>query len=196
MGLARLQSTASLDPSAHLLLCAPTRRSLFDVLVRAGVELVWKAGSLGLTNCEAEFRGPGVHHRFDASDEDEYMDMDQRTRLLGGRGGRIILLGDGTEIVTGTGDDDDIDMEDRGEAEEADDSDVEEQVKKGQAESSSTNGETDNTRVQREGTPGPRSEAATEKTDEQPKPEASSTGSSSTPEEPKMKAPSDGPATQ
>ena len=32
--------------------------------------------SVRLTFCEAEFRGPGAHHRFDASDEDEYMDMD------------------------------------------------------------------------------------------------------------------------
>ena len=65
------------------------------------------------------------------------MDMDQRTRLLGGRGGRVILLGDGTEIITGSGDDeDDVD-----EAEEVGDSDIEEQIKKGQAESSKTNGE-------------------------------------------------------
>ena len=42
-----------------------------------------------LTFSEAEFRGPGAHNRFDPSDEDEYMDMDQRTRLLGGRGGRV-----------------------------------------------------------------------------------------------------------
>jgi protein phosphatase 2C family protein 2/3 len=57
------------------------------------------------------------------------MDMDQRTRFLGGRAGRIILLGDGTEILTGQihDDDGDIDMEDRGEAEEADD-DEDEQV--------------------------------------------------------------------
>lgn len=146
--------------------------------------------SAGLTIFEAEFRGPGVHHRFDASDEDEYMDMDQRTRLIGGRGGRIILLGDGTEIVTGTGEDDDVDMEDRGEAEEADDSDIEEQIKKGQAESS-TNGETDASRAQREETPGPNRDAASgeSKKDDQPK-------TSSTPEEPKIKAPTDGPATE
>ena len=43
-----------------------------------------------LTFSEAEFRGPGAHNRFDPSDEDEYMDMDQRTRLLGGRGGRVM----------------------------------------------------------------------------------------------------------
>lgn len=31
----------------------------------------------------AEFRGPGMHHRFDESPDDYDMDMDQRTRLLG-----------------------------------------------------------------------------------------------------------------
>jgi protein phosphatase 2C family protein 2/3 len=112
------------------------------------------------------------------------MDMDQRTRLLGGRGGRVILLGDGTEIVTGSGDDDDVDM---GEAEEVDDSDLEEQIKKGQAESN--NGETNASRVQREGTPGP-------KTEEPKKDSSSTTGTSSTPAEPKMTAPTDGPATE
>lgn len=139
-----------------------------------------------LTFSEAEFRGPGAHNRFDASDEDEYMDMDQRTRLLGGRGGRVILLGDGTEIITGSGDDDDVDM---GEAEEVDDSDLEEQIKKGQAESN--DGETNAaSRVQREGTPGPKTE--------EPKQDSSSTTgtSSSTPEEPKMTAVTDGPATK
>ncbi|KAF7190970.1 hypothetical protein HII31_07700 [Pseudocercospora fuligena] len=54
-----------------------------------------------------------MHHRFDDSPDDYDMDMDQRTRMLG-RGGRIILLGDGTEILTGHSDQDgDIDMEDR-----------------------------------------------------------------------------------
>lgn len=49
----------------------------------------------------------------------------------------VVLLGDGTEIITGSGDDeDDVD-----EAEEVDDSGIEEQIKKGQAESSKTNGE-------------------------------------------------------
>ena len=77
----------------------------------------------------AEFRGPGTHHHYDDSPDDFDMDMDQRTRFLGGRAGRIILLGDGTEILTGQihDDDGDIDMEDRGEAEEADD-DEDEQV--------------------------------------------------------------------
>lgn len=61
------------------------------------------------------------------------MDMDQRTRFLGGRaGGRIILLGDGTEISIGHAHDDDgdVDMEDRGEAEEAEEDDLGEQVRR------------------------------------------------------------------
>ncbi|WPH01917.1 protein phosphatase 2C protein 1 [Acrodontium crateriforme] len=81
----------------------------------------------------AEFRGPGIHHRFDDSPDDYEMDMDQRTRMLGtGRGGRIILLGDGTEIHTGGmhDDDGDVDMEDREDEEEKD---LLEQVRKGQA---------------------------------------------------------------
>lgn len=74
-------------------------------------------------NHAAEFRGPGTHHNYDDSGDDFDMDMDQRTRFLGGRAGRIILLGDGTEILTGHihDDDGDVDMEDRGEAEEAED---------------------------------------------------------------------------
>lgn len=91
------------------------------------------------------------------------MDLDQRTRLIGGRGGRVILLGDGTEIVTSAGphdddDDDDIDMEDRGEAEEVNDHE-------------GTTKSTDATasRGQREETPGP--EKSSEPTAEDGKPE-------------------------
>jgi protein phosphatase 2C family protein 2/3 len=138
--------------------------------------------SVRLTFCEAEFRGPGAHHRFDASDEDEYMDMDQRTRLLGGSGGRVILLGDGTEIITGSADDDDVDM---GEAEEVEDSDIEEQIKKGQAESIKTNINGEQDRVQREGAPGLKTQEPTK-----------DSSSTATPDEPKTKAATDGPATE
>jgi hypothetical protein len=49
----------------------------------------------------------------------------------------VILFGDGTEIITGSGDDeDDVDK-----AEEVYDSEIEEQIKKGQADSFKTNGE-------------------------------------------------------
>ncbi|KAK5116719.1 hypothetical protein LTR62_007393 [Meristemomyces frigidus] len=93
----------------------------------------------------AEFRGPGRHHSFDDSPSDEYdMDMDQRTRMLGrGNGGRVILLGDGTENHTGgpsSDDDGDVDMQDRGEAEELEDKDLAEQVQKGQSEARASNG--------------------------------------------------------
>lgn len=108
--------------------------------------------------CAAEFRGPGAHHRFDDSPDDYEMDMDQRTRFLGGgRAGRIILLGDGTEILAGQmhDDDGDVDMEDRGEAEEAEEKDLDEQVQKGQ-EPNVPNGETgDEDRSKREETPSP-----------------------------------------
>jgi protein phosphatase 2C family protein 2/3 len=61
----------------------------------------------------AEFRGPGVHHNFDDSDSGYDMDMDQRSRniVAGSKKGRIILLGDGSEILTGPDDADMIDHE-------------------------------------------------------------------------------------
>ncbi|CAK4034161.1 PTC1, Serine threonine phosphatase [Lecanosticta acicola] len=95
-----------------------------------------------------------MHHSFDDSPDDYDMDMDQRTRMLG-RGGRIILLGDGTELRTGHGHDNDgdIDMDERGEAEEDSSDHDEEQVRKDQSQKS--NGEEDKGRSQREQTPGP-----------------------------------------
>lgn len=76
----------------------------------------------------AEFRGPGVHHNFD--DSDSGYDVDEsRSKSLGGVGssqrGRIILLGDGTELLTGA---DDPEMFDNGD----EDQDLESQVHKGQ----------------------------------------------------------------
>lgn len=86
-----------------------------------------------------------MHHRFDDSPDDYDMDMDQRTRMLG-RGGRIILLGDGTEIDTGN--DNDVDMEDRvTEVEEVTEETDDEAVQRKQQ-----NGDD---RSQREGTPAP-----------------------------------------
>lgn len=87
-----------------------------------------------------------MHHRFDDSPDDYDMDMDQRTRMLG-RGGRIILLGDGTEIDTGN--DNDVDMEDRvTEVEEVTEEADDEAVQRKQQ----SNGDD---RSQREGTPAP-----------------------------------------
>lgn len=80
------------------------------------------------TICTAEFRGPGVHHRFDDSPDDYEMDLDQRTRMIGGRGGSIILLRDGTEVLTEAADNEnDADMFDQSSDEEKD---LESQVRK------------------------------------------------------------------
>jgi protein phosphatase 2C family protein 2/3 len=50
----------------------------------------------------AEFRGPGVHHNFDDSDSGYDVDMDQKSKSFGNSNqrGRIILLGDGSEVLT------------------------------------------------------------------------------------------------
>ncbi|KAK4971881.1 Protein phosphatase 2C 2 [Elasticomyces elasticus] len=112
--------------------------------------------------------GPGIHHRFDDSPDDFDMDMDQRTRVLGGRSGRIILLGNGAEVLTDSTDHD-ADMHDQDSDEEQD---LESQIKKGQESS-------DADRVKREETPGPEKDgAASEKADK-------------VSEEPKMMAASD-----
>jgi len=95
----------------------------------------------------AEFRGPGVRHQFDHDSPDEYeLDLDHRSRAFGGRSGRIILLGDGTEVLT---DADDTEMFDQSE----EDKDTANQVKK----STSDTSEEDSARNEREGTPAPQS---------------------------------------
>lgn len=85
----------------------------------------------------AEFRGPGVHHNFDDSDSGyDHMDpnasfpdpqRNQQIGLTGGLGGRIIFLGDGTEVMThsSSGDADMVDVTDE-------DKDLESQVNKGE----------------------------------------------------------------
>jgi protein phosphatase PTC2/3 len=90
----------------------------------------------------AEFRGPGVRHQFDESPDDYDMDVDSRSRAFSVRSGRIILLGDGTEVLT------DQMGEDLFEADE--DKDIETQVRTSSAQSTK-----DWVRHQREGTPGP-----------------------------------------
>lgn len=74
----------------------------------------------------AEFRGPGVHHNFDDSDSGYDVD-DNRSKLAGdsNQRGRIILLGDGTEVLTDS--DDTTEMFDQGE----EDKDLESQVSRG-----------------------------------------------------------------
>ncbi|PTD03168.1 Protein phosphatase 2C 3 [Fusarium culmorum] len=56
-----------------------------------------------------EFRGPGVHHNFEDSDSGYEMDPENKGRSfgVGGYRGRIIFLGDGTEVLT---DSDDTEM--------------------------------------------------------------------------------------
>ncbi|KAF2262268.1 protein phosphatase-like protein 2c [Lojkania enalia] len=94
----------------------------------------------------AEHRGPGVHHRIDDSPDDIDMDLDHRFRPNSGMGGRIILLGDGTEITTEAPDSDMFDHDDE-------DKDLDSQVDKFHSETSNdTNG---NERNAREETPGP-----------------------------------------
>ncbi|CAG8975426.1 hypothetical protein HYALB_00010373 [Hymenoscyphus albidus] len=74
----------------------------------------------------SEFRGPGVHHNFDDSDSGYDVDMDQKNKATSGnQRGRIILLGDGTEVLT---DSDDTEMFDNQE----EDKDLASQVNKGQ----------------------------------------------------------------
>ncbi|KAK4190725.1 putative phosphatase 2C [Podospora australis] len=80
----------------------------------------------------AEFRGPGVHHNFDDSDSgvDEHRQGGNgggngRNFGVGGYKGRIIFLGDGTEVLT----DGDEEMFDNS----AEDKDLDSQVSKGEA---------------------------------------------------------------
>ncbi|KAL0778051.1 hypothetical protein CaCOL14_005703 [Colletotrichum acutatum] len=73
----------------------------------------------------AEFRGPGVHHNFDDSDSGYDVDVENKGKPfgIGGYKGRIIFLGDGTEVLT---DSDDTEMFDNAE----EDKDLESQVSK------------------------------------------------------------------
>ena len=108
--------------------------------------------SVGADNCIAEFRGPGVRHQYDHESPDEYeLDLDQRTRGGFGNQGRIILLGDGTEVLT---DSDDTDMFDHSE----EDKDTENQVKK----ATPATPDLDSNRSEREGTPGPQEQKKAE----------------------------------
>lgn len=103
--------------------------------------------SRALLNHVAEFRGPGNRRRPDEIDNDYEMDLDQRTQGMGGRSGRIILLGDGTEVLTES---DDMDMFDHDE----EDKDLDAQVTKGHVESTD---EDRRLRSEREETPAPES---------------------------------------
>ncbi|CRK26805.1 hypothetical protein BN1708_000614 [Verticillium longisporum] len=85
----------------------------------------------------AEFRGPGVHHNFDDSEGEYEVDQEQKGGKnfgISGYKGRIIFLGDGTEVLT---DSDDTEMFDNAE----EDKDLESQVSKGSSAASSKDGE-------------------------------------------------------
>ncbi|KAG7288502.1 hypothetical protein NEMBOFW57_004855 [Staphylotrichum longicolle] len=73
----------------------------------------------------AEFRGPGVHHNFDDSDSGYDLEDQKQGKPfgIGGYRGRIIFLGDGTEVLT---DSDDTEMFDNTE----EDKDLDSQVSK------------------------------------------------------------------
>lgn len=62
----------------------------------------------------AEFRGPGVHHNFDDSDSGYDMENErsQENFGIGGRG-RIIFLGDGSEVLTDSDDAEMFDQEEK-----------------------------------------------------------------------------------
>ena len=79
------------------------------------------------------------------SGDDYDMDLDQRTRNLGGKEGRIIMLGNGTNILTDSGDTDMFDYDD------------EDERSKDQSK-----GTVEESRSEREGTPGPPSTTDTD----------------------------------
>ena len=114
------------------------------------------------------------------SGDDYDMDMDHRTRQGGGgRSGRIILLGDGTEVLTDSADTEMFDNEEE-------EKDLGSQVNKNEAASSEA-------RSEREGTPGP-----TSASDTHPSAPSSNihTEGSEKQAEPSMKAASDTPLSQ
>ena len=93
------------------------------------------------------------HNHHDDSGDDSDHDPENRSRGFGGRSGRIILLGDGTEILT---DGDDTEMFDQIE----EDKDLESQVSKGPTKAKA---EKDEGRNEREATPSPQAPTDQEK---------------------------------
>ena len=111
--------------------------------------ILLRPAKYSLTVLAAEFRGPGVRRQQDHDSPDEYeLDLDHRSRGYGGKNGRIILLGDGTEVLT---DSDDTEMFDHSD----EDKDSENQVSKGSGTSATSDEES--IRSEREGTPAPQS---------------------------------------
>ena len=98
----------------------------------------------------AEFRGPGARRNLEDSGDDYDLKLDHQSKGAGGRSGRIILLGDGSEVFT---DSDDTDMYDH----EEEDKDLDSQVTKGETAANEED------RGTREETPGPEPQTITEK---------------------------------
>ncbi|KAI9928551.1 Protein phosphatase 2C 2 [Aspergillus wentii] len=96
-----------------------------------------------------EFRGPGIHNQFEENPDDYELEID-RSRGFSVRSGRIILLGDGTEVMPEQNEEELFDQTEE-------DRDLVSQV---QRESPDT------TRNEREGTPGPQSKNDGNKADE------------------------------
>ena len=97
----------------------------------------------------AEFRGPGMRQNFEDSGDDYDLDVNHRNHGVGGRSGRIILLGNGTEVLT---DSDETEMFDH----EEENKDLASQVGKSQTKPDDAN------RGGREETPGPESHGTSE----------------------------------
>ena len=122
--------------------------------------------SLLTDGATAEFRGPRNRNRFVANPDDYEMDLDRSRGFSGLRSGRIIVLGDGTEVVPDQSEEELFEQ-----AEEVQD----EPSTAGQAQSESS----DTTRNDREDTPGPqaKSESGSANISESP---ASTTANNST----------------
>ncbi|KAL8874184.1 MAG: hypothetical protein Q9174_000450 [Haloplaca sp. 1 TL-2023] len=101
----------------------------------------------------AEMRAPGQRgrNRMEDSSDDYDLDLDRQGTDSGGRSGRVILLGNGTEILTDSDEQETFDHED-------DDRDLENQVSRHDTTASQQSTEARN---QREETPGPPSTDAT-----------------------------------
>lgn len=118
--------------------------------------------------CTAEFRGPGIHHRYDDSPDDLDMDLHDHRSRQGGP--RIILLGDGSNLSSDSHEGELFDHDDE-------DEDLENQLSK-KPESSETN---DPERSQREGTPGPTTSTTATESPSSTKTETSERASSEQP---------------
>ncbi|KAK7511251.1 protein phosphatase 2C protein 1 [Phyllosticta citriasiana] len=75
----------------------------------------------------AEFRGPGIHHRYDDSPDDDLIHIGPNARIGYHMGGRVIYLGDGTDLSSDSAEHEMFDHDEE-------DKDLESQVNKTQRE--------------------------------------------------------------